>query len=152
MRALLLMAILLLAPIGALAEETGSSLQAIVEQQKTLRADLERGMPGITPRQARVIRKAQDEFFAVVEGKATLDQLGIEDKVRIENALERINAEIVNTNAAQADKEVCWREQTTGSKTTVTRCGTQSEIDQAREGARGFMERPRICVPPGCGS
>lgn len=151
MKTIVWVALLLLAPMSAMAEENNASLQMMVEQQVALRDKLARGSQDLTPRQAGIIRKAQDQFFAIVEGKTTLDQLGIEDKVRVENALERINAQIVNTNAAAANQEVCWREKTTGSKMESTRCGTQQEIDQAREGARGFLEKPKICVPPGCG-
>lgn len=151
MRSILLLALLLLAPIGAGAEERNTTLAMMVEQQTALRDELARGRRDLTPRQVAVIRKAQAEFFRLVEGKTTLDQLAIHDKVRVENALERINAEIVNTNAARANQEVCWRERATGGRMKTTRCGTQQEIDQAREGARGFLEKPKICVPPGCG-
>ena len=152
MRTVLLMALLVLAPMVATAEDENASLQMMVEQQIALREELARGPQDLTPPQVGIIRKAQDQFFAIVEGKTTLDQLAIDDKVRVENALERINAELVNTNAARANQEVCWREHMVGSKMQVTRCGSQQEIDQAREGARGFMEKPKICVPPGCGA
>ena len=147
-----LLALLLLAPLGAMAEEQNASLQMMVEQQIVLRDELARGPQDLTPRQVGIMRKAQAEFFRLVEGKTTLDQLAIDDKVKLENALERINAELVNTNAARANQEVCWREHTTGSKMRATRCGTQQEIDEAREGARGFMLKPKICMPPGCGA
>ncbi|MGH8077537.1 MAG: hypothetical protein ACREPE_09470 [Lysobacter sp.] len=152
MRTVLLAALLLLAPMGAMAAEEANSLQVLVDQQTALRAELTRGPKDLTPRQVGIVRKAQDEFFRLVEGKTSLDQLAIDEKVRVENALEKINAELVNTNAARANQDVCWREQMTGSKMQVTRCGTQQEIDQAREGARGFMDKPKICVPPGCGA
>ena len=152
MRTVWLMALLLLAPLGAMAEEQNASLQMMVEQQIALRDELARGPQDLTPRQVGIMRKAQAEFFRLVEGKTTLDQLAIDDKVQLENALERINAELVNTNAARANQEVCWREHMTGSKMQVTRCGTQQEIDEAREGARGFMLKPKICMPPGCGA
>lgn len=151
MRASLLVALLVLAPMASSAEERGTSLKAILEQQTALRDDLASDPQGLTPRQLGVIRKAQAEFFRLVEGKTAMDQLAIDDKVRIENALERINAQIVNTNAAHADQNVCWREAMSGSKLQVTRCGTQQEIDEAREGARGFMLKPKICGGPGCG-
>lgn len=151
MRTLLMAALLFLAPIGAIAEEQNTSLQVLVEQQIALREELARGPQDLTPRQVSIMRKAQDEFFRLVEDKTTMDQLAIHEKVQVENALERINAQLVGTNAASADQNVCWREQTTGSKRTGTRCGTQQEIDQAREGARGFLERPKICSGPGCG-
>lgn len=151
MRTVLMVAVLLLASMGAMASET-SDLQTMVEQQQALRDDLANGTAEVTPRQAGIIKKAQAEFFAIVEGKTTLDQLAIDDQIRIENALERINAQVVNTNAARNNQQVCWREHKTGSKTTTTRCGTQQEIDEAREGARGYLEKPKVCTPPGCGT
>ena len=152
MKTFWLVALLAMAPLAAAADEKSASLQEMVAQQTALREELARGPQDLTPRQVGVIRKAQDEFFRLVEGKMTMDQLAIVDKVRVENALERINAQIVNTSAARANQDVCWREKTTGSKTQSTRCGTQQEIDQAREGARGFLEKPKICMPPGCGA
>lgn len=149
---LVLWAAMAMATGAASAQTDRTSLQVLVEQQEALRAQLTEGIDGVTPRQARLINKAQGEFFAIVKGKQALDELGIEDKIRVENALETINAQIVNTTAGRSDQNVCWREQTTGSKTKTTRCGTQREIDEAREGARGYLERPKVCVPPGCGS
>lgn len=152
MRALLMVALLVLAPMASAADEESTSLQMMVEQQIALRDELARGPQDLTPRQVGLMRKAQDEFFRLVEGKTTMDQLAIHEKVQVENALERINAQLVNTNAARANQEVCWREKMVGSKMQVTRCATQQEIDQAREGAQGFMLKPKICVPPGCGA
>lgn len=152
MRTLLMVALLVLAPMTSAAEQASASLQMMVEQQTALRNELAADPKGLNPRQVALIRKAQAEFFRLVEGKATLDQLAIDDKVRLENALERINTQIVNTNASRGNQEVCWREKTVGSKMEVTRCGTQSEIDDARDGARGFLLKPKICIPPGCGA
>jgi hypothetical protein len=39
-----------------------------------------------------------------------------------------------------------------GTGLKKTRCGTKAEMREAREGARDFMEKPRVCVPPGCGA
>lgn len=151
MRAWLMVALLVLAPMASAANQESASLQMMVEQQVALRADLARGPQDLTPRQVGIMRKAQDEFFRIVEGKTTMDQLAIHEKVQVENALERINAQLVNTNAAGAKQEVCWREKMLGSKLHVTRCASQQELDETREGARGFLDRPKICVPPGCG-
>ena len=152
MRGLMLVALLVLAPMASAADQESTSLQMMVEQQVALRAELAHGPQDLTPRQVGIMRKAQDEFFRIVEGKTTMDQLAIDEKVQLENALERINAQLVGTSAARANQEVCWRERTVGSKMQVTRCGTQQEIDEAREGARGFLDKPKICVPPGCGA
>lgn len=143
-----------LSPIVFAQGEEGASedLQTITEQQLSIQADLEDdGIEGLTPRQSNLVRKAQKEFFLVTEGKSALDQLSIEDKIRMRNSLETINAQLVGTRAAGASQEVCWREAKTGSSVKVTRCGTQEERDRAREGARDWLQRPKICAPPGCG-
>lgn len=150
MKNIILMALLLGVPFTAIAQEQ-DPLQIMVEQQQQLRSDLEHGIEGLTPRQARILRKSQDEFFTVTEGAQRLDQLSIQDKVRVENALETINAQIVNTSASKSDQNVCWREAKTGSRTMVTRCGTKEEIEQVRRDSQSAMEKRRICSGSGCG-
>lgn len=128
------------------------SLQILLDQQRELQVDLDDGgIEGLTTRQNNAIRKAQKEVFAVTEGKARLDELSVDEKVRLENALERINAEVVNTRTASNDRDVCWRERVSGTGVKKTRCGTEAEMREAREGARDFLERPRVCGDD-CGS
>ena len=147
--------VLVLLPAAAQTVEPDTAsedkLTTIVEQQRALQAALDHGgNERITTRQPNVIRKAQTEVFAITDGKTRLDELDIDDKVRLENALERINAQVVGTRAAQDGQQVCWREAKSGSTVKVTRCGSQAERDQVREGARAYMEKPKICIPPGC--
>jgi hypothetical protein len=133
--------------------DEGASLQILIQQQQALKSDIDDGgIEGLTPRQNTIVRKAQTEFFAVTEGKGQLDDLSIDEKIRLENALERINAEIVNTRAGNDNQNVCWRERMSGTVLKKTRCGTKAEMREAREGARDYMERPKVCVPPGCGA
>jgi hypothetical protein len=121
-------------------------LQTILDQQQALKRDLDAGKAeGLSTRQVNVIRKAQLDVFAATEGKTSLDELSMDEKVRLENALERINAEVKNTRAGRDGKQVCWRERTSGTNTKVTRCGTEAEMREAREGARDFLERPKVC-------
>lgn len=131
----------------ALAADSLEPLEKIRGQQDALASDLNAGKTeGLTPRQIGSIRKAQQEVFAVIDGRKSLDELSIDEKVRLENALERINAQAKGgTRVAREDQNVCWRERKSGSSMKVTRCGTEKERDQAREGARGFLERPRTC-------
>ncbi len=155
MRAFLLSLLLLSAPVLA-AEEVGSpdpaSLQLLTDQQRELKARLDAGdIVGLTPRQIREVRNAQDRFFSIIKGKKTLDELTIDQKIDVENALERINAHVKNTRAAANDRNVCWRERVSGTTVKKTRCGTEAEMREAREGARDFLEKGKICVPPGCG-
>lgn len=152
---LLLLVFLFIAGPALAAGESApvDSLQVLVDQQRDLKAKLDSGDEhGLTARQVKQVRKAQEEFFSIAEGKSTLDQLSIDEKVSMENALERINAEIKNTRVAADGQNVCWRERVSGSKMKTTRCGTEAERREAREGARDFMEKPKVCVPPGCGA
>ena len=131
----------------ATAQPGATSLQLLVEQQEALRAELsDGGVDGITPRKARLIDKAQGEFFAIVKGKQSLDELGIEEKIRVENALETINAQIASTRFAADDQQVCWREAKVGSKMVESRCASKKELEDEKESARTYMGKPRICV------
>ena len=135
------------------ASEARDGLDVILEQQRELKADLEDdGIEGLTPRQNTLVRKAQAEVFTVTQGKHQMAELSMEEKIRLENALERINAQIVNTRAGSDEQNVCWRERVSGTAMKKTRCGTQAEMREARDGARDFLEKAKICVPPGCGS
>ena len=149
MKALLLSTLLLAClPVFAAEEPAAGqdSLQVLVDQQHALKAKLDAGnTDGLTPRQLREVRTAQDQFFAVTQGKSTLDQLSINEKVTVENALERINATVKNSRAATDDQNVCWRERPSGTTMKVTRCGTKAEMRQAREGARDYLDRPKTC-------
>jgi len=141
--------ILMLAlPFAAIAQDAPApeKLEVILTQQQALKRDLDAGKDnGLTTRQVSVIRKSQAEVFTVTDGKTSLDQLSMEEKVRLENALERINAEVRNTRAGHDDKQVCWRERQSGTTMKVTRCGTEAEMREAREGARDFLDRPKVC-------
>lgn len=147
---LLALTIALASPFAAIAQDDASpppqKLDRILAQQQDLKRDLDAGKTdGLTTRQVNAIRKAQVDVFAVTEGKTSLDQLSMDDKVRLENALERINAEVKNTRAGHDEKQVCWRERTSGTTMKVTRCGTEAEKREAREGARDFLDRPKVC-------
>lgn len=126
--------------------EDVDGLQVILEQQRELAADLDDGgIEGLTTRENNRIRKAQAQVFALTEGKSRLDELSIDEKIGLENALEQINAYVKNTRRAGDDQTVCWREKMSGTARRVTRCGSEAERREAREGARGWLERPKTC-------
>jgi len=147
------LALLSLCAVGMTSAAEPDRLQMILDQQHALTESLDRGqIDDLTPRQVNTIRKAQKDVYAATGGKTTLDSLSIDEKIKLENALERINAEMKGGHRiARDEQEVCWRERKSGSTVKVTRCGTQAERDRIREGARAWMEDPKVCVPPGCG-
>lgn len=143
----ILTALMLVVP-SALAEEPGS-LAEILAEQRDLATKLERNEnSGLTPRMRSQIRKAQAEVFTLAEGRDSLDAMSLDEKVRLRNALERIRALLAS---APGQGDVCERSRRSGTNRLSVRCASQGERDRAREGARSYLERPRICTPPGCG-
>lgn len=127
-------------------------LPRILAQQRDLATEMAEGRVALSPRAANIVKKAQAEVFAITEGKTSLADLNIAEKTRLENALERINANVVGTRTAAEGKQVCKRVPVTGSAMKTTRCATQAEWDQVRETSRAGLEKTRICTPPGCGN
>lgn len=135
---------------AAVAADTQDRLQQIMQQQHQLQEELDR-IEGLSARQRNVIRKMQGRLFAAVDGKSTLDQLTIEQKVTLENALERINAELVNTREARDEQDKCHMQAGAGSRFESARCASINERAQDTQEARFWKDRPRVCSGPGCG-
>lgn len=149
MRALMLSALLLVAPIAA--AQSIDRLAQIREQQAVLLTELDTGVLKLTPREGALVRKDHARVAAILAANATLDDLGVAERVELDNALERINALVVATRQAEEDADVCHYERKTGTKLPKLDCATASQRRNSRDGARAYMEKPRICVPPGCG-
>lgn len=123
----------------------------IREQQQVLAQELQTGVLKLTPREVALVRKDQTVVRSVLEGRNSLDELNVAERVTLDNALERINARVVATRQAEEDADVCRYERVTGSKMRKLDCATAAERQNAREGGRAYLEKPRICIPPGCG-
>lgn len=125
-------------------------LARIVEQQRELQRDLD-SIDGLTTRQRNVIHKMQAQVFALTDGRSSLDGMTIEQKVKLENALERINAELVNTREARDEQDKCHMQARAGSRVEGARCASVGERSQDTQEARFWKDRPRVCSGPGCG-
>lgn len=122
-------------------------LTRIVEQQRSIAAALASPeTKGLDLRQIETVRAAQVDVFAAIGERRELSELNADEQVRLKNALEKINAAMKGTPFAERNREKCWREQKLGTKMKVTRCATQAELDQLREDARGWNERPKTCA------
>lgn len=147
------MTVLFLALIVSTAgAQPADKLVEIRGQQKLLAAELDSGDLKVTPREAALIRKEQAVVFKLLEANAMLEDMNVEERVRLDNALERINALLVGTRQAAEQRDDCRYERVSGSKHRKLVCATSDERQHARDGARAYMEKPRICIPPGCGS
>ncbi len=137
---------------AAATAEKPVGLQVILEQQRSLAADLDAGKTrDLKAPQVEEIRKAQRELFKVTEGKTDLDALRPDEKVVVMNEVEKIKAIMAGTRAADEDKKICRRERTIGSQLVQTICTTKAEMEKRREMNREQAEKGRICEPPGCG-
>jgi hypothetical protein len=136
----------LLATSTAFAQDTAKAEQ-IRAQQTLLRADLDAGKYRLTPRALNQVRKDQGVVFELLERKSTVEAMNIQERVNLDNALERINAAVQGTRVADDGKDVCRYQSVAGSRQKRLVCGTQDDRDHAREGARAYMEKPRICSP-----
>lgn len=135
---------------AALASER-ATLPQIVEQQSALAANIAAGRTkDMKPKNVAIIKKAQQQVFALTDGKTDLTQLTPTERLELKNALEEINAAMAGTLRAQELKDVCWREQILGSRVTKMRCATKEELRIAREGARGYYDRPHTCAGGSC--
>lgn len=127
------------------------TLPQIVEQQRSIAADIAAGKTkDMKPKHVAAIQKAQQQVFSLTDGKTELSQLSPTERRKLKNALEDVNAALAGTFRAEELKDVCWREQVLGSRMTKMRCATQEELRTAREGARGYNDRPHACALGAC--
>lgn len=144
--------VLAVSMVSATAVARAESLAEIRQQQTQIQEELARGELVLDARSKRTVEAQQRIVFRLIEGRVEVGELTPPKQVELRNALEKIRAAVSQDALAEADREVCWQERRTGSKLTTTVCGTVRERQQAKEGARDYLQRPRICAPPGCGA
>ena len=144
--------VLAVSMVSTTAVARAESLAEIRQQQTQIQEELARGELVLDARSKRTVEAQQRIVFRLIEGRVEVGELTPPKQVELRNALEKIRAAVSQDALAEADREVCWQERRTGSKLTTTVCGTVRERQQAKEGARDYLQRPRICAPPGCGA
>jgi hypothetical protein len=135
------------------AETPAESTVAIVAQQKEIRSQIEaregryEDMPGV--KRASILRN-QDILFALLEGKAGIDALNIEQKTVAFNALQSINAAI---NDKEDERLVCEKRKPAGSNRVERVCRSMAQIKADREVARTSVHSSQgicnseVCTP-----
>ena len=142
-----------LIPATASAATTAAASPAeIVEQQRQIAARLDDDGAGLDKRAVADVRREQARVFAIVDGKDTFEDLTLEEKINLRNALESIDAQLKATALAEDDSEVCRREHQLGSRFKVTRCRTRAAMREERSSGQAMQGSPRICGKgePGC--
>jgi len=105
----------------------------LLELQEAITAGVDHAEHALTAGQKHTIRAEQKRIRAIVEGKASLDALTLEQRLQLVNAQERINAAMRGTRAAEEARVVCRRERPTGSQVNQLRCSTVGQDSLLRE-------------------
>lgn len=116
------------------------AIAAITSQQAEIRAGVQAGtgrykeMSGKTKEE---LLSRQADVLAIVDGKASADELSEEERLQVFNHLEWIEAAI---NNAEDERMVCSRQKTLGSNRTQRVCKTMRQIEAEREHAREHVD------------
>lgn len=125
----------------------------IIADQREIRSNID-AAKGRFAEMPDVKRKAiiadQATVFALLEGKASSEDLSPAQKVEASNALERITAAI---NNREDERIVCERQKATGSNRVTRVCKSIAQIRVEREEARKNMQvsqgicNSKVCKP-----
>lgn len=149
MRTMLLVAALLLSFASRAGD--GADLAAAMAQQREIRAAIDAKDPRfayLADSRRQNVRNAQDRLFAMTEGKGTLQDLPVNDQVRVFNQLKRIEALLVRRDVD--NREVCEKATLTGTKRQQLVCYNKAEQDARADRAREALMQRTACTEPGC--
>ena len=131
--------------------DAGPQPPEILAEQTALRQALNSGDPryaSVTPFRRNRIYGAQDQVFALTQGHARLDELSVDEQLRLFNALEAISAHLGKRN--EDAHMVCERIAMTGSRRQQMACMHKDERERRADRAvEALMTRP-ACTQPGC--
>lgn len=120
-----------------------SDLGKLRSEQQALRLQIEsaQGSYADMPRKQRdALLARQAELLALIDGKQQLSELGPEQQVAVQNALQALAAA---GSDAKSDRQVCKRVKTTGSHRMTTVCQSREQAAAQAEGARRDIDRVR---------
>lgn len=137
----------------ALADNSASAVviddvPKFLDYQRDLRDDL--GSPKfrhIGNASRRKLIEAQDELFALLKGKRSIEELTREQRVAVYNA-QHLIAGIVTD--AELDRPICKREKRVGSNMAQTVCTTKRRQDEHYDELQRSLRAPRNCRGPDC--
>lgn len=127
------------------------TLQAILEQQTQIRADLQAGAEQyryVDSFRRRQIYAAQKLVFRLLEGHQRLEELKADDQLEVFNALNRIQSHLVQQNVDE--RMVCERVALAGTRRYEMACMTEAERRQRADSAREEMMRRAACTTSAC--
>ncbi|RPE76997.1 hypothetical protein EDC50_2250 [Vulcaniibacterium tengchongense] len=137
MRFFLLFAALGLLALGqaAAANEGGTDSEAILAQQRQIRAEAMAGkgrFKDLDPARRSELFAQQDEVTRLLTGTSRTSELSETDRIAVFNALEAVEAIV---NQAEDERMVCERHKPVGSNRLQTVCKTVAQRRAEREAA-----------------
>jgi hypothetical protein len=121
----------------------------ILTQQQQLRGQIvaQKGAFKDVPAGEReaIVRK-QDRIIALLQGRASIEELNQDERIELFNHLESVKAAVTN---AEDNREVCERRPVVGSNRPRMVCMTAKAQREARERAQNTMIRGARCTQGG---
>jgi hypothetical protein len=87
---------------------------------------------------------AQTELRTILEGRATMGELEVDDKLRVFNAHEKVLALVTR---AEDERLVCQQQKRLGSHRHQLVCRTAKQLREDRETTQNELRRTRTCNP-----
>ena len=112
-----------------------SEIPAIIANMDEIRGELStRGsdLAKLPAAKRRELEHQQSIVYGLLNGRSHVDELTLDQRIRVNNALEGIHAIMVQ---APEERVICRRERTVGSHRQVTSCRTAAQREADREEA-----------------
>lgn len=119
-----------------------------LDYQRDLRDDLESSkFRHLRESKRREAFEAQDQIFALLRGKRSIEELTHEQQVELYNAQHVVAGIITN---AELDRPICKREKRIGSNRSETVCTTKRSLAAQKREVDRIFKGPRNCAGPDC--
>ena len=114
-----------------------------LDYQRDLRDDLDsKKFDHLRATSRQQLLKAQDQIFALLAGKRSVEELSHEQQIELYNA-QHLIAGIVTD--AELDRPICKREKRVGSNRAETVCTTKRARDDHKNELQRNMRAPKTC-------
>lgn len=119
-------------------------VETFIAQQMLIRADVEAGRkyPGMDNATKERLFAAQDEIFALLRGRGSIDDLDQDEVIALYNAQGSVNAVLTDS---ELDRDVCRRLTTVGTHRVGIACYSVREWRRIKETDDTMLRAPRVC-------
>jgi hypothetical protein len=98
------------------------------------------------PREREQVEKGLAQMLDLLEGRRSVDELGLDEQVALVNAQERVNGLLTKRDR---DRLICTHQRTLGTHRKHVVCQTYGEViarrETSREEQRKLMQREQLC-------